>query len=220
MEISAIIAGAGKGVRFGNSEKVFLPLCGTPVIEHSTNCFLHIPEIKEVTLVVREEDIEMAREMHRDNNIKVISGGRSRGESIRKGVELSIYDFVLIHDAVRPLINVQFVQNIISSLTEGFDAVIPGIAIKYTVKERHNDFVTRTLDRRNLVEVQTPQFFRKSSLLRAYEKYFDKEITDESMLIERAGGKVRIVPGIEENIKITTPLDLFLVEEIFNKWKK
>ncbi|MCX6087960.1 MAG: 2-C-methyl-D-erythritol 4-phosphate cytidylyltransferase [Caldiserica bacterium] len=221
MEISGIIVGAGKSRRFGSSGKVFLKIKDIPVIYYSIEQFLKSSFIKEVIVVLNEDNLKNGNEYANLKKVKVIKGGETRAESVREGVKVARYGFVLIHDAVRPLITGDFIQSIVSSYSDDIDGVIPGIDVKYTIKEKDNEnFVKRTLPRHLLVEIQTPQLFKKSSLEKVYNKFSLDNITDEAMLIERSGGKVKIVKGLEENIKITTPLDLLFIEGALTKRKK
>ncbi len=221
MEISGIIVGAGKSRRFGSSGKVFLKIKDIPVIYYSIEQFLKSSFIKEVIVVLNEDNLKNGNEYANLKKVKVIKGGETRAESVREGVKAARYGFVLIHDAVRPLITGDFIQSIVSSYSDDIDGVIPGIDVKYTIKEKDNEnFVKRTLPRHLLVEIQTPQLFKKSSLEKVYDKFSLDNITDEAMLIEMSGGKVRIVKGLEENIKITTPLDLLFIEGALTKRKK
>jgi len=221
MEISGIIVGAGKSSRFGSSGKVFLKIKDIPVIYYSIEQFLKSSFIKEVIVVLNEDNLKNGNEYANLKKVKVIKGGETRAESVREGVKIARYGFVLIHDAVRPLITDDFIQSIVSSYSDDIDGVIPGIDVKYTIKEKDNEnFVKRTLPRHLLVEIQTPQLFKKSSLEKVYNKFSLDNITDEAMLIEMSGGKVRIVKGLEENIKITTPLDLLFIEGALTKRKK
>ena len=221
MEISGIIVGAGKSRRFGSSDKVFLKIKDIPVIYYSIEQFLKSSFIKEVIVVLNEDNLKNGNEYANLKKVKVIKGGETRAESVREGVKAARYGFVLIHDAVRPLITGDFIQSIVSSYSDDIDGVIPGIDVKYTIKEKDNEnFVKRTLPRHLLVEIQTPQLFKKSSLEKVYNKFSLDNITDEAMLIEMSGGKVKIVKGLEENIKITTPLDLLFIEGALTKRKK
>ncbi len=221
MEISGIIVGAGKSMRFGNSDKVFYKINNVPVIFYSLEKFLKNPLLKEVIVVLNGDNLKKGREFINLRKIKVIKGGETRAESVMEGVKTARYAFVLIHDAVRPLITDDFIQSIISEYDDSLDGVIPGLDVRYTIKEKDKrGFVKRTLPRHLLVEVQTPQLFKKSSLLKAYKKLPLDSKTDEAMLIEECGGKVKIVKGLEENIKITTPLDLFYVKGALKQRKK
>lgn len=221
MDISAIIVGAGKSKRFGGTDKVFIEINGIPVLYYSLEKFLKNHLIKEIIVVLNEENLEKIKSFADIEKIKIVKGGATRAESVRAGVNAASYDLVLIHDAVRPIISKDFIQSIILSFDDNVDGVVPGIDVKYTIKERgdHN-FVSRTIPRDRLVEIQTPQLFKKSLLQGAYDKLPLNGITDEAMLVEMLGGKVRIINGLEENIKITTFLDFFIAEEVLRKWKK
>ncbi|MGB9694844.1 MAG: 2-C-methyl-D-erythritol 4-phosphate cytidylyltransferase [Caldisericaceae bacterium] len=223
MKISAIIAAAGKGKRFnGGTDKVFLPINGTPLILMSLEVLLSVPEIDEVVIALNRNNMALANEYLRFDKVSFVEGGEERLLSVQNAVFKSRNDFVLIHDAARPLITKSFVESIISGLSDDSDGVIPVVSVKSTIKEKDEEgFVRKTIPRRNLVEVQTPQFFRKDILLKAYQsEYFNLNATDESSIVEDAGGKVKTIKGIEENIKVTTPFDYFMVDKIIEQWKK
>jgi 2-C-methyl-D-erythritol 4-phosphate cytidylyltransferase len=221
MEISGIIVGAGKSRRFGGYDKVFLKIKESPVINYSLEKFLENSLIKEVIVVLNGENLSKMNEFVNFKKVKVVKGGETRAESVMEGVKAAKYEFVLIHDAVRPLITGNFINSIISSYSSDIDGIIPGIDVKYTIKEKDEEnFVKRTIPRSLLVEIQTPQFFKKSSLENAYKRFSLEDITDEAMLVEKSGGKIKIVKGLEENIKITTPFDLFFIEGVLEKRKK
>jgi 2-C-methyl-D-erythritol 4-phosphate cytidylyltransferase len=123
---------------------------------------------------------------------------------------------VLIHDAARPLVTVELIEAVLAAL-DGVDCAIAAARVTSTVKEAGEDLiVVRTVDRSRLWSIQTPQVFTRAALARALAQ--DPEVvaaaTDEAMLVERLGGRVRIVPAPAENLKVTTPLDLIVAERL------
>jgi len=118
---------------------------------------------------------------------------------------------VLVHDAARPLVSEEMIGRVLAPLAEGFEGVVPGLPVADTVKRVEGGVVVETLDRSQLVTVQTPQAFRADALRAAYEGAL-ADATDCSSLVESGGGRVRVVEGDPRLLKITTPADLALVE--------
>jgi 2-C-methyl-D-erythritol 4-phosphate cytidylyltransferase len=223
MKISAIIAAAGKGKRFNDgTDKAFLSINGTPIILMSLEVLLSVPDIDEIIIALNRENIARANEYLRFDKVSFVEGGDERVLSVQNAVFRAKNDFVLIHDAARPIIKKSFVESIINAFDDDVNGVIPVIPVKSTIKEKDDSgFILRTIPRQSLVEVQTPQFFRKDILLRAYmSNTFDFRATDEATLVESVGGRIKTVPGIEENIKVTTPFDFFVIAKIIEQWKK
>jgi 2-C-methyl-D-erythritol 4-phosphate cytidylyltransferase len=138
----------------------------------------------------------------------VVAGGEERSDSVRRGLEAvpDDCDIVVVHDGARPLASPALFEAVIEAVLAGADAAIPGIAVTDTIKRVEDGRVVGTLDRDDLVAVQTPQAFRADVLRRAHEG--DPQATDDAALVEEVGGIVVIVPGDPGNLKITTPRDL------------
>jgi len=214
MDISLIIVAAGFGRRLGGVDKAFIKIRGKEIILYSFETFTKIPQIKEKIIVVNEENIDKAKSVIKGKDVKFVFGGNVRAESVKNGVLAAKESFVMVHDAARPFISISLVQKIIDAL-KGTDAVIPALKVKPTIKVVENNFVSKTLNRDSLAIVQTPQLFEREQLIYAYKKFADlSDITDESMLVEKLGKRVRVVEGEEKNLKITTPLDLIVAEGI------
>ena len=214
MDISLIIVAAGFGRRLGGVDKAFVKIAGKEIILYSFETFEKVPQIKEKIIVVNKENVDKAKSVFHGKNVKFVFGGSIRAESVKNGVLVAKENFVMVHDAARPFVSVLLIERIINAL-KGADSVIPTLKVKPTIKVVEDGFVFRTLKRDTLAVVQTPQLFRKEQLLSAYEKFTDLSgITDESMLIEKLGKRVRVVEGEEKNLKITTPLDLIVAREI------
>jgi 2-C-methyl-D-erythritol 4-phosphate cytidylyltransferase len=237
-KVIAIIPAAGLGKRFGpDSNKPFLPLGGKPLIVWSLQQLEAVPDIMEIIPVLQLKDMEHGKETFGEYGItkikKIAPGGKERQDSVRNGLKL-IDDsdcIVLIHDAARPLIQKDLIINALRELIpipftpgskaegkafNGCDGVILGVPLKDTIKEAFDKVVHKTLKRDTLWAIQTPQLFHHGSISKAYEKASEERYyaTDDSALVERYGGKIKIVTGSYQNIKITTPEDLVIAEAL------
>jgi 2-C-methyl-D-erythritol 4-phosphate cytidylyltransferase len=150
----------------------------------------------------------------------VIPGGETRSDSVSYGLGAVDKDthVVMVHDAARPLVTEKMIRDSVTAM-DTHKAVIVAVPVKATIKKADpkNLFVTETLLRNTLWEVQTPQSFRRSLLDRAHKAMLCCEPTDDAMLVEKMGVKVKIVPGDYKNIKITTAEDLALAEILLRK---
>ncbi len=222
-DIIAVVPAAGMGKRFG-SNKPFILLNGKPLFIYSLEVFEALESIKEIIPVMKPEDMEIGRRLIEEEGIKKVKkiapGGKERQDSVYNGLKFieNKNSIVVIHDAVRPIISVEMVENAIRELS-GYDGVILAVPPKDTIKESKKMIVNRTLKRENLWAVQTPQVFPYETIMDAYikamkEKYYS---TDDSSLVEFNGGKVKIVMGSYKNIKITTPEDISIAEIFLRK---
>jgi 2-C-methyl-D-erythritol 4-phosphate cytidylyltransferase len=224
MKVVAIIPAAGMGERMGGSQlKQFLPLHGQPILAHTIKPLEKSRQVDAIILMVPPGDEKVCRKEVADRfGFKkvsaIVAGGKERQDSVRIGLNIldSRVDFVMIHDGVRPFITPQMIAGSIDG-AEGHGASVVAVAAKDTIKEasRHK-MVRRTLDRKNLWMVQTPQTFRYEIIKEAHEKALkdDFHSTDDSALVERLGYEVVIVRGSYDNIKITTREDLRIAEAI------
>ena len=233
MKVAVILPAAGLGTRMKPSEpgsqtaprKQFLLLDGSPVVLHTIRKFVSCPLVNQVVLALRPEDRPRVDELiaaeHFPKPVITVDGGDSRQQSVENGlaaVDLDT-DVVAVHDAVRPFIDPETIEEVIRTAAESGAAIV-GIIPVDTVKQIHLHKVTGTLNRDRLVLAQTPQVFQAAILRRAYEQArLDGFIgTDESSLVERIEVEVAVVAGSDRNIKITRPSDielahLFLREE-------
>ncbi len=227
MLVSGLIAAGGSGTRLGDSEpKQFLDLGGMPVIAWSVDVFSKASEIGEIVLVCPADYMEKAREIASKycigKSYTVVAGGTTRQESVRNGLQASSRDmnWVAVHDAARPFITAQEVDAV-CLMARDLGAAITASRIVDTIKEIHDQIITRTLDRSDLVAAYTPQVCRKDDLLSAYE-IADKSgfhATDEASLLENAGINVAVYIGSSLNFKITTADDLQLARALA-AWQK
>jgi 2-C-methyl-D-erythritol 4-phosphate cytidylyltransferase len=226
MKVSVILPAAGLGTRMGRtqpekagtSRKQFMLLDGQPILVHTIRKFLASPQITEIVIALRPEDIEWARELLskevQNKPIRLVEGGDSRQQSVENALNsLSPdTDLVAVHDAVRPFIDLATIEKVIQEADEN-DAAIVGIVPVDTVKQVHLNKIRQTLMRERLILTQTPQVFRYALLKKAFAKAREDGFvgTDESSLVERLEQiEVSVVPGSDRNIKITRPTDMEL----------
>ncbi|HOD34376.1 MAG TPA: 2-C-methyl-D-erythritol 4-phosphate cytidylyltransferase [Syntrophales bacterium] len=220
MKTVAIIPAAGSGRRMeGALSKQYLALAGVPILVHTLRKFEGAPAVDTVFLVVPAGDEDVIRRDMVDSYglrkvRKILPGGRERQDSVRAGIDALPEDteIVVIHDAVRPFVT----GELIAASVEGaraFGAVSLGVPVKDTVKSvETGGWVDHTMERAKLWLTQTPQTFRVEVIREAYRRAFADGFygTDDASLAERIGIRVRMLPGIYENIKITTPGDIEL----------
>ncbi|OPY62790.1 MAG: 2-C-methyl-D-erythritol 4-phosphate cytidylyltransferase [Syntrophorhabdaceae bacterium PtaU1.Bin034] len=229
MRTLAIVLAGGAGKRMGSStNKQFLLLDNRPILVHTLQIFQECRAVDGVYLVVNHKDLPLIQEEilenYRFNKIlKLVIGGRLRQDSVRNGLEAidESCDIVIVHDAARPFVSPAFVEKSIF-LMEMFDAIIPAIPVKDTIKVISKEgFVQKTLERDSLWHIQTPQTFKYDLIIRAYREGMGKKIYgyDDSTFIEHLGKKVKVVEGSPYNIKITTPEDLIIAKGILAQIK-
>ena len=205
MSISAIIAAAGSGERFGAGiPKALIQLADRTLLEHAVSS---LAPVADQIIVTAPAGFEKQISELLGDGIVVVTGGATRSASVRNGLAVATGDYVLVHDAARAFASTDLATRVIAQLQNGEVAVVPALAVVDTIKVTNSDgFVVSTPDRATLVSIQTPQGFKTSSLRDAHASA--SEATDDAALIEAAGGKVKVIRGEERAIKITTPADL------------
>ena len=219
-KVSAIILAAGSGSRFGE-KKQFKKLNGKPIWIYSLNTFIQSKCINELILVFPKDSLETLKQsqvftsLNKKNNIKLVSGGESRRDSVLNGLKAvkKINDVICIHDAARPFIKPSYIKDSIESCRE-FDGAIIAIPAIDTVKKADNQIIKNTIDRESLWMAQTPQAFKKEKLLYAIKMFSHLNVTDESMLMEEANFKIKLIEGDQSNFKITNEIDWELAKVI------
>lgn len=214
----AIVLGAGSGTRMkSDKNKMLLDIMGQTVIERSVEAFLDIPEIQEIIVTVKEEDLDQFVDLFEDLRVSFVIGGATRQQSVKNAVDMiDEADLLIIHDGARPFIRREDILKTIRA-AKMYGAAAVGVPVKDTIKVVDNDCcVTDTPDRSTLFAVQTPQIFDfdlyKKALKKAEQSQTD--FTDDCQIIEFSGGKVKMVEGDYSNIKITTPDDIAVAENI------
>lgn len=218
---SAVIVAAGNGSRMGKElDKVFLNLGSKPVLAHAMAPFEACPDIDEIVLVVRKDQLSAAHglvQMFGCRKVRQIaSGGKTRFASVRIGIAACDPDsrIIVVHDGVRPCVSAELISATVESAKK-FGSGVAATKVVDTVKAASRaGVVEKTLDRDALWTVQTPQAFKKTIIGKAFaaaeglSAVEEAAFTDEASVVESFGGEVRLVPSRCLNIKITVPEDL------------
>ena len=209
--------------------KAFLPLGDFPILAHTLQKFEDCPQVDEVLpLVPPGETLGWTEEIVLRSGLKkvlrIVPGGQERQESVYRGLRVlrGTADWVLIHDGVRPFVPRGLIQQALSE-TFQWKAVVVALPANETIKEVSAEgAVLRTVDRRGLWMIQTPQSFEFPLILRAHEEARKAGFggTDDASLVERLGIPVKILKGSRLNMKITTPEDLILAEALLERWNR
>lgn len=206
-----IVCAGGAGHRFGaDTAKQYVELGERRLIDHAV---AHAAEVSDFVVVgAPAADVDELRWSFASTTIKVIAGGVLRSDTVRCALDVipPHADVVVVHDAARPLAPPSLFRAVIAAVEDGADAAIPGLAVPDTVKRVEGDYAVETLNRAELVLVQTPQAFRGEVLRAAHVG--EPDATDDAALVERAGGKVLVVPGHPAANKITTRDDLVAMQ--------
>ncbi len=222
--LTAVIVAGGSSQRMG-FDKLLAPLNGRPVVAHSIAAFERTESVTDIVLVGRAERLSDYEKMVASEGFKkvlaVIPGGVRRQDSVRRGLAQlkSAAEFVAVHDAARPLVSPELIEQIfqLARIHGGAASAAPVIdTLKRVDRDR---FVTGGVERADLFAVQTPQIFRRDLLEKAYRAVFEAgiEITDEISAVEQVEGKVALLPNESPNFKITYPADLALAEYLLGR---
>lgn len=234
MKVSVILPAAGLGTRMartsaekaGVSRKQFMLLDGSPILLHTIRKFVGCPQVTEIVVALRNEDMGWVRELLAREAfatpVRLVQGGDSRQDSVENALASLApdTDLVAVHDAVRPFIDRPTIEKAIQHAAETGAAIV-GIVPVDTVKQVRKDKVYGTLPRQSLVLAQTPQVFRYALLREAFQRAREDGFTatDESSLVERLETEVSVVLGTDRNIKITKPTDMDLARLFLNEEK-
>ena len=217
----AVIVAAGSGIRMGGTlPKQFILVHNKPVLYYSLQTFLKAFADMQIILVLPVDYMDMGQEIidayFDKEKIRIAAGGETRFQSVKNGLDLVEDDSIIfVHDGVRCLLTENLIHRCYASAVKTGTA-IPVILSKDSVRivnEEGND----AIDRNKVMLVQTPQTFHSKILLPAYQIDYKEKFTDEATVVEAFGLKVALVDGEENNIKITTPIDLLIAEKIINE---
>jgi 2-C-methyl-D-erythritol 4-phosphate cytidylyltransferase len=236
MKVVVIIPAAGLGTRMAPAQspkskkapsKQFTELGGTPILIHTLRKFAASADVSEIYVALRKNEIKGFRNLLESEGklilqkkIELVEGGEHRQESVGRAlaaVSATPGDVVLVHDAVRPFVTEQIIQDVIRA-AQKYGAAIAGMPAVDTVKQvertAEGAVITATISRERVVLAQTPQGFRYDVLKKAFDEAAVADFmgTDEASLVERSGHEVAVVMGSPRNIKITTPADMELAE--------
>ncbi len=229
-EIIAVIVAGGKGLRMeSKTRKQYMNIGGTPILARSIQLFYSLDCVKAIVVVVPEDDIQFCIDniiipYEFNENVYIVQGGLERQESVMNGLKkvkkfsCSKNTIVLIHDAVRPFVQQSLIlQCIDKALDHG--ACVPAIPVVDTLKKVDSSgFISKTVSRKNLYQIQTPQVFDLDLIIKAHEQALKTKFfgTDDASLVENLGKNVAIIRGCKKNIKITTNDDLELAEYFYS----
>lgn len=216
MSVLAVIPAAGMGLRMGGTTpKQFLSLEGVPIFVHTLRKFATSDAIDDIFLALRAEEMERAQKdidrEHFTKPVRLVAGGPTRQETVARALSQAppTTEVVVVHDAVRPFVELDMIQRIVASARQE-GAAIFGIPSVDTVKQVERQLILGTIPRERIVLAQTPQAFRYDMIREAFARAAADDFngSDESSLVERLGVNVRILMGSDRNIKITKPSDL------------
>jgi 2-C-methyl-D-erythritol 4-phosphate cytidylyltransferase len=236
MKVFVILPAAGLGTRMGPlaapgkksaPSKQFTELAGTPILIHTLRKFAAVPQVTEIWVALRQSEISSFRARLEQEapdvlrkKVELVEGGEQRQQSVANALHAlaaSPGDLVLVHDAVRPLVTAEIIEDVLRA-AEKHGAAIAGLPAVDTVKqvERKPEgaVIHTTVPRASVVLAQTPQGFRYELLKKAFDDAAADGFlgTDEASLLERAGIPVAVVMGSPRNLKITAPADMELAE--------
>lgn len=225
--LRVVIAAAGTGSRMKSRiNKQYMLLNSRPILTYSLDVFEKYEAVDEIVIVAHPREIEycekeIVKKFGYHKVKKVIPGGEQRQDSVWMGflqLNRDTTDYVAVHDGARPLLTSALLDDLIIEAKE-WGAAIPGIYVRDTLKMVDRDgFVGNTLDRSSTVFIQTPQVFRFQEIYQAYQMALEEgfKSTDDAALFEKYIGRVKVVPGNYNNLKITTPEDLIIAEALLN----
>lgn len=217
-----IILASGSGSRYGASlPKQYCDLAGRPLLMHTIDCFSAIMPIKNILLVIdgmMTDTWLTLCDSHRFISPRIVYGGCTRTESLAKALE-AISDLpdsttIMIHDGARPLASEALIRRM-AIIPEGYAGAVPAVAVTDTLRHIEADGSNATVNRSEYVAVQTPQTFLLGTLRKAFADYGQHSVSDDATMVEHVtGGKIAIIEGDHQNVKITNPGDIAIAEAI------
>ncbi len=222
--IIAIVVAAGRGSRIrGEIPKQYIKVGGETILNRSVKAFTSHRKISYVKVIIHPDDVALYNEYLGDLKILPPSfGGELRKDSVHMGLE-SIKnlqpDYVLIHDAARPFVSHAIIDKVIEEL-ENHKAVIPAVPVIDTIKQCESGIVLKTLERDELYATQTPQGFHYNVIAKMHRELKNEEVSDDAMLMEKLGIRVKAIEGEYQNFKITTKEDLMLTKTLSGENKQ
>lgn len=226
MFYEVVIPAAGQGKRMNaGKNKLFIELAGKPIIIHTLQVFENDPECKGIILSINPAEEELFQSFIGQYGLKkiknLVPGGNERQQSVFNGLRHADKNsIVLVHDGARPFIGHAIIEQLTIAASRHGGAIV-AVPVKDTIKKAKDKTVVETVERSSLWAVQTPQAFRVSTLIKAHEMAEREQFlgTDDASLLERMGEAVMIIEGNYDNIKITTPEDLYFGEAILHKMR-
>lgn len=222
MKYFLIIPAAGSGTRFGeNYPKQFYKIRGKEILAYTLENFVNVPEIEKIVIASHKSYFDrinkIVKQVDVNKEVILVEGGTLRQNSVYNAfcqLRGDASDRVIIHDAVRPFVPSNLLQRLIQA-SRHYSCVVPGVMVSDTLKKiNKRNFVKATLPRDFIRAIQTPQIFSYGILAKSFrylkKKYFIA--TDEASIVEKIGGKVMVIEGCLQNIKITTKQDIYFIK--------
>ncbi len=225
-KVTAIILAAGNSTRYNitrnkdNVNKNFEEVKGKSLLSFSLREFSKNDYVDNIIIAAKENEMNYVQNIINEENInkkiKIVQGGEERKDSVYNSIKNSNSDIVIIHDGARPAIKQKYINECIENMDK-YKGVTVGVKSVDTIKiTDENDIVINTTKRSNTWAIQTPQCFDRKTLLEMHEKYKNDFVTDDCMLLEKDNYAIKIIEGDYTNLKVTTPVDLKTVNEIFS----
>lgn len=218
--VGVVLVAAGNSTRMGSMDKIFSKIGNKEVISYSLSVFNSSPIVGSIVLVLNKSSIKSGQKLVMDYGFdkvsKIVIGGARRQDSVLLGLkEVNDFEIIMIHDGARPFINSNILK-LGKSAVNKTGSAIPVIPLEDSIKSVNTDgFVVDHVDRKNLYLVQTPQVFHQDIILQAHHD-IEKDVTDDSAMVELNNGKVSVFQGLKDNIKLTTLSDYSLAESILD----
>lgn len=217
VNVDAVVVAAGRGERFGSSEKLLADVGGRPVLAWSLSALAAAPSVGRIVLVARNDDVARvaatAAGLAGDARLRVVRGGPRRRDSVAAGLAACTTEYVLIHDGARPFVTVELIEACIAAAA-GRPGAIAAVPVTDTIKVVGEDgTIAEHPDRRHLWAAQTPQVVRRELWLAA-AMADDADATDDAAMLARLGHRCRVVEGDRSNIKVTYPIDVAIARAI------
>lgn len=219
--VGVIVVAAGLSSRMAGVDKTFTHVLGTPLVAYSLEQFEAFPPASEVVLVLAEQSLRQGQDLVSSGHYRKVShicaGGDRRQDSVRNGLQaLKPCDYVIVHDGARPCLDQPLLQRGLEAVKET-GAAVAGVPVKDTIKVvSAREMVADTPDRDSLWSAQTPQFFRYHLLQEAHRRC-TQTVTDDAAMVESLGHPVKMFFGSHQNLKVTTPEDLIVVEALLRE---
>ncbi len=201
-------------------DKIFAGLLGRPLLVWAVEPFQGCSQIDQIVIVLEARNLERGRRLLKGYNwpkvTAICPGGERRQDSVAEGLKrLEGCEWVVVHDGARPCLTPELIEKGLAEAQET-GVALAAVPVKDTVKLISNGFVQETPERENLWSAQTPQIFRFELLARAHEE-IEEKVSDDALMVEKLGQRVKVYMGSYENIKVTTPEDLELAEIILRR---
>ena len=215
---TAVVVAAGNAARMKGIDKTITPIGGVPMILRTVRALALSERIHEILVVTREDLIAPITELCKTEAKfgGALCGGATRAQSVKNGLLAAKGELVAIHDGARPFVSVRIIDETIDA-AQKYGAAAPAVAVRDTIKVAHDGKISQTPDRASLYAVQTPQVFYREEILEALQKAAHLPLTDDCSAMEAVGKTVLLTQGSDENIKITTPIDLAFGEVILKR---